>query len=132
MQWVISGGWSKLSTNYESIRIYQCLLITILCVISKLIQIGIQWYLLNKGSEDLSPLPYSYFLGGLLSLPPPDGFPVVLGQPPFPFPILIYGLKFMPTHFAFGPTHPALKQERGFLINTVFFLVATVFIVVGI
>jgi hypothetical protein len=28
--------------------------------------------------------------GGLLSLPFPEGFPVVLGLPPFPFAIFIY------------------------------------------
>lgn len=32
---------------------------------------------------------FVYFFGGLLSLPPPEGFGVVLGQPPFPFAIYI-------------------------------------------
>jgi len=29
----------------------------------------------------------TFYLLGALSLPPPDGFPVVLGQPPLPFPM---------------------------------------------
>jgi hypothetical protein len=39
-----------------------------------------------------TPTLYFFGFGGLLSLPPPDGFPVVLGFPPVPlvFDILLY------------------------------------------
>lgn len=47
----------------------------------------------NAPHESLNALPrrwpwegaQSYLLGGAFVLPPPDGLPVVLGQPPAPF-----------------------------------------------
>ena len=38
------------------------------------------------GRGSIVTQPRTYFLGGLLSRPPPDGLPVVLGLPPGPLP----------------------------------------------
>lgn len=51
---------------------------------------------------------FSYLLGfgGLLSLPPPDGFPVVLGQPPLPFPMVVKFKGFNIKSILFASTVP--------------------------
>lgn len=59
----------------------------------------------NRGEYSLSPRFVLYFLGGLLSLPPPEGLPVVLGHPALFLHVITQILIVLPTLYAFRHPH---------------------------
>jgi hypothetical protein len=61
----------------------------------------------TKSREEGLHLPPGlfYFLGGLLSLPPPEGLPVVLGHPALFLHVITQTFIVTPTLFAFRLPH---------------------------